>query len=99
MSRLPLLKWLLMFYQWAWQHPVSDAADQINIDRQTAIDVYEWLREVCSQSLIQTRIVLVGPGTVVQVDDTNPRLALYLLLSLNLRMKLQKKKNVTDTII
>ena len=92
-SRLPLLKWLLMFYLWAWQHPVSDAADQINIDRQTAIDIYQWLREVCSQSLIQTRIVLGGPGTIVHVDESlfrhKPKVSFVFAI-------IKKKKFVTE---
>ena len=93
-----------MFYQWAWQHPVSDAADQINIDRQTAIDAYEWLREVCSQSLIQTRIVLVGPGTVVQVDESlfrhKPEVSFVFAIIFKFKDETTKKKKfVTDTII
>ena len=36
----------------------------------SAIDVYQWLREVCSTALIQQPIILVGPGKVVQIDES-----------------------------
>ena len=87
-----------MFYQWAWQHPVSDAADQINIDRQTAIDIYQWLREVCSQSLIQTRIVLGGPGTVVHVDESlfrhKPKVSFVFAIIFKFKDEPTKKRNL-----
>ena len=38
--------------------------------KETAINVYQWLREVCSTKLLSTPIVLVGPGVVVQLDES-----------------------------
>ena len=34
-------------YWWARQYPVSDSKDEAEVDEHTAIDVYQWLREVC----------------------------------------------------
>ena len=37
----------------------------------TAINVYQWLREVCSTTLINgPPILLGGPGKVVQIDES-----------------------------
>lgn len=52
-SRLPLQKWMLVMYWWARQYPVSDCKDEAEIAKHTAIDMYQWLREVCSTRLLQ----------------------------------------------
>ena len=69
-SRLTLQQWLLLIYWWAHQYPVTDAAKETNVDKGTACDVYRWLREVCSTRLLRTRIVLGGPGVIVQIDES-----------------------------
>lgn len=69
-SRLTLQQWLLLIYWWARQYPVTDAAKETNVDKGTACDVYRWLREVCSTRLLRTRIVLGGPGVIVQIDES-----------------------------
>jgi len=40
------------------------------LGRDTAIDVYQWFREVCSMELIQTPIRLGSPGKVVEIDES-----------------------------
>ena len=35
-----------------------------------AIDVYQWLREVCISKLLQMTIKLGGTGKVVQIDES-----------------------------
>ena len=69
-SRMTLQKWLLMMYLWARQYPVTDAMEEADVDRRTAIDIYQWLREVCSTKLLSSLIVLGGPGVVVQIDES-----------------------------
>ena len=69
-SRLTLQQWLLLIYWWARQYPVTDAANEANVDRGTACDVYRWLWEVCSSRLLTTPIMLGGPGVVVQIDES-----------------------------
>ena len=41
---------------------MSDAAMEAEVDRGTAVDVYCWLREVCSTKLLSTPIVLGEQG-------------------------------------
>ena len=50
--------------------PVSDAAEEAKVGRDTAIDAYQWFREVCTTKLLQTPIRLGGPGKVVQIDES-----------------------------
>ena len=39
-------------YFWAREYPVGDAAEEAQVQQKTAIDVYQWLSEVCSTRLI-----------------------------------------------
>ena len=50
--------------------PVTTACKEADIASKTAIDGYQWLREVCSTKLIATPIKLGGPGTIVQGDES-----------------------------
>ena len=50
---------------------LPDCKDEAEVDKKTAIDVYQWLQEVCTTHLIQDLpIVLGGPGKVVQIDES-----------------------------
>ncbi len=59
-----------MMYFWSRECPVGDAAEQVGISGRVAIDIYQWLREVCTEKLLRTRIILGGPGVVVQIDES-----------------------------
>ena len=69
-SKLPLQKWLILIYCWIRQYPVGDAAEEAKVSRETAINVYQWLQEVCSTKLLAIPIVLGGPQSVVQIDES-----------------------------
>lgn len=69
-SKLPLYKWLLLMQLWSRDHPVCDAADNAEISEKTAIQIYQFFRDVCSTKLLQSPIVLGGPGVVVQADES-----------------------------
>ena len=43
---------------WARDYPVTDAAQEVEIT--SAIDVFQWLREVCTTKLLQNQIILWG---------------------------------------
>ena len=68
-SRLTLKNWLVLMYWWARQYPVSDACEEAQVTAKTAVDVYQWSREVCVTTLLQTPIMLGGPSRVVQIDE------------------------------
>ena len=58
---------------WAKQYPVCEAANEAKVTKKTSCQVYQWLREVCSTTLLETSIVLGGPGVIVQVDESQFR--------------------------
>ena len=58
-----------MLYLWVREYPVTDVAEEAEVSKGSAIDVFQWLREVCTTKLLQTPIVLGGPGVVVQIDE------------------------------
>ena len=60
----------MIINQWAWEAPVSQACRHAKVDKQTAIDMYQWLREVSSTMLLPMPIVLGGPGIEVHVDES-----------------------------
>ena len=70
-SRLPLNKWVLLIYFWVRQYPVTDAHEEAEVGEHTAINIYQWLRKVCSQKLLgDPQIVLGGPHTIVQINES-----------------------------
>ncbi len=69
-SRLTLQKWMILLYWWVREYPVTDAAEEAEVRRDTTINVYQWFREVCLTKLIQTPICLGRPGGIVQIDES-----------------------------
>ena len=69
-SRITLQKWFLMILFWVREYPVTKAAADCKMGRDTAINIYQWLREVCSTALCNQTIVLGGPGIIVQIDES-----------------------------
>ena len=59
-----------MLLMWARDRPVTDAMDEAEVQSRTAVDIYQWFREVCTTKLLQTPIVLGGPGVVVQIHES-----------------------------
>ena len=59
---------MILLHYWVRQYPVTDAAEEAEVTKHTAIDVYQWLREVCSAKL--QPIQLGGAGIVVQIDES-----------------------------
>ena len=47
-----------------------DTAEEAEISDRVAIDIYQWLREVCTTALLNNPMILGGPGTVVQIDES-----------------------------
>ena len=69
-SKLKLSQWIIIIYWWVRQYPVSKAAEESGASRKVTIDIYQWLREVCSTRLLQQRIQLGGPQKIVQIDES-----------------------------
>ena len=74
-SKLTLQKWLLLIQLWAWEFPVTSAVELVE---HTAVDTYQWLRKVSSANLLQTVVVLGGPGVTVQsLFRHKPKVKIY----------------------
>lgn len=69
-SNLTLQQWFLLIYWRSCEYPVTDAGKVAEVDEGTAIDVNRWLREICSSKLLQTPVILGGPGIVVQINES-----------------------------
>ena len=57
---------------WAKEYPVTNAAEEVEVSNKTAIQVYAWLRDVCSYRLcnIDPPIKLGGQGIVVAIVES-----------------------------
>ena len=77
-SRVTLQEWLMLMYWWARQYSAKDAAEEAEVNKNTACVVFKRLREVCSTTLLATPIVL---GGVCQIDESlfkhKPKVAIY----------------------
>ena len=60
-SKLTLRQWFLLILWCAREYPVCAAATEAEVTEATSCQVYQWLQEVYSTTLLQTRIVLGGP--------------------------------------
>ena len=55
---------------WVNEYPVTKLACEAKITENTACTIYQWFREMCSTHLLNTQIILGGPGIIVQVDES-----------------------------
>lgn len=69
-SKVELKQWVMVLFLWSREIPVGDAAELVGISERVAIDFYQWLREICTEKLVQTPIILGGPGVIVQIDES-----------------------------
>ena len=53
-----------------FEYPVSDAAQEAEVQEKTAIQVYQYLRDICSWRLMSmdAPLLLGGPGVIVQIN-------------------------------
>ena len=70
-SRMPLNKWIFLMYLWSMNVGVCTAAMQAEVTEKTAVDAYQFFRDVCSTRLLNDGpILLGGEGVVVQIDES-----------------------------
>ena len=74
-TKIPFKKFLIIIYWWVRQYPVTQAAKECEVANGTAVDVYQWLREICSWRLINCDdLTLGGTGpihtNIVQIDKS-----------------------------
>ena len=59
-----------MLWLWARKCPITEANAEAKISHPAAVDIHQWLHEVCSTKLIQSPVILGGPDRIVQVDES-----------------------------
>jgi hypothetical protein len=69
-SRLPLAKLVYLVYWWSGETTVKSAADTTGVSQKTIVQLYQYMRDVCSTKLLNTPPDLGGPGVVVQIDES-----------------------------
>ena len=64
---------------WCRQYPVTDAAQEAKVTETTAVQAYQYFRDICSWRLINrdSPLLLGGPGVVVQVVQIDESLFLH----------------------
>ena len=57
---------------WIREYPVSKAAEEAKISEVTAIQSYQYLRDICSWRLlnVDSPLLLGSPGIVIQIDES-----------------------------
>ena len=72
LSKLDLQQWLVLLYWWCRQYPVADAAEEVNVSWVSAIQAFQYIRDICSWRLtsVDAPLMLGGDGVVVQIDES-----------------------------
>ena len=67
-SKLSLQQWLVIIHWWLRHYPVTKAAEVAKVSEITAMQSYQYLRDICSWRLtsVDSPLMLGGPGVVVQ---------------------------------
>ena len=51
-SRLSLRQWLVLFYWWVREYPVTDAAEETEVEKKSAVQAYQYCSDICSWRLL-----------------------------------------------
>ena len=62
-TRISLQKWLILIYWWVREYAVTDAMEEAEVSKHVAVDVYQWLMEICSTKLTNQNIGAWPHGT------------------------------------
>ena len=63
-SHITLDAWLYVIYLWSQGTKVNSVERQVQIGERTVIQMFQYLRDVCSTKLLST------PGVIVQIDES-----------------------------
>lgn len=71
-SHLTLQQWMLLLHWWIREYPVKDAAEEAKISERSAIQIYQYFRDICSWRILNNDapLMLGGPGVIVQIDES-----------------------------
>ena len=71
-SKLSLQQWIVIIHWWLREYPVTRASEEAKVTDMTAIQCYQYLRDICSWRLttVDAPLLLGGQGVVVQIDES-----------------------------
>lgn len=71
-SKLSLQQWIVLIHWWVREYPVTRAAEEAKVTDTTAIQCYQYLRDICSWRLtsLDAPLLLGGEGVVIQIDES-----------------------------
>eukprot|EP00731_Ephydatia_muelleri_P013801 Em0007g1111a len=61
-SHLEILQVLRLLHQWSTKTPLGKAQDEVKVASATAVDWYNFIRDICIQYFIDHPAVIGGPG-------------------------------------
>ena len=63
-SHLTLQQWLVLMYWWCREYPVTDAAEEAKVSEKSAVQAYQYFRDICSWRILNrdSPLTLGGPG-------------------------------------
>lgn len=63
---------MVLLHWWIREYPVTKAADEAKVTEATAVQAYQYLRDICSWRLLthDSPLLLGGRGVVVQIDES-----------------------------
>ena len=65
-----ILHCMIIIHFWSKQYTLGETAESVEIWKNIAVDVYQWLREICLTRLIRDGpVILEDPGIVAQIDE------------------------------
>ena len=101
-TRISLQKWLILIYWWVREYAVTDAMEEAEVSKHVTVDVYQWLREVCSTKLTSQNIQLGGPGHIVQIDESlfrhKPKVKKHITLFIQYSFSAFNRNRITEAV-
>ncbi|KAL5488552.1 hypothetical protein EMCRGX_G017506 [Ephydatia muelleri] len=70
-SHLSLLSILRIIHLWSTKTPVAKTISEFEVTDQSAVDWYNFIRDVCAQYFLDHPKVIGGPGEEVEIDESH----------------------------
>ena len=67
---LSLNKIILLIYHWARELSQDTAIHDLNISNKTAIDCYNFCRDVCHDDVFNRSEKIWSPGVILEIDES-----------------------------
>ena len=69
-SYLSLEKLILIIFHWCFGVRLTSSMKMLSLGEHAIVDWHQFLRDECTWKLLQAPILLGGPGTIVEIDES-----------------------------